>query len=83
MEAILSYLTGVHRDSAWATQGCPSRYRVEDVHYGEVGPDCLLDDVVNCGHSWGLHGSRVSCCLVLSLVRCILIRISVITLKYG
>jgi hypothetical protein len=32
MKAILAYLTGVHRDSAWATHGCPSRYHVEDVH---------------------------------------------------
>jgi hypothetical protein len=32
IEATLPYLMGVHRDSAWATHGCPSRYRVEDVH---------------------------------------------------
>jgi hypothetical protein len=32
MEAILPYLIGVHRDSAWDTHGCSLRYRVEDVH---------------------------------------------------
>jgi hypothetical protein len=48
-EAILPYLAGVHRDSAWAIHGCPSLYRVEDVHYGVVGPDRLLDHVVNYG----------------------------------
>jgi hypothetical protein len=31
-EAILPYLMDVRRDSAWATHGCPPRYRVEDVH---------------------------------------------------
>jgi hypothetical protein len=32
MEAIQPYLTGVNRDSAWATHECPPRYHVEDVH---------------------------------------------------
>jgi hypothetical protein len=32
MEAILPYLMGVHRDTAWTTHGCPSWYRVEDVY---------------------------------------------------
>jgi hypothetical protein len=25
---------------------------VEDVHYGEVGLDPLLDHIMNCCHSW-------------------------------
>jgi hypothetical protein len=60
MEAILPYLQCVHRDSAWATHGCPLRYHVEDVHQGEVGLDHLLDHIMNYGHSWCLSGSRVS-----------------------
>jgi hypothetical protein len=60
---------GVHQDSAWATHECPSWYRMEDVHYGEVGPDRLLDHVMNCGHLWCPPGSRVSCCQVCTLVR--------------
>jgi hypothetical protein len=31
-EAILSYLTDIYQDSAWATHEFPLRYRVEDVH---------------------------------------------------
>jgi hypothetical protein len=50
-QAILPYLMGVYRDSAWATHGYPSQYHVEYVHYGEVGPDRFLDQVVNCGQS--------------------------------
>jgi hypothetical protein len=68
-EAILPYLTGVHQDSAWATHGCPSRYYVEDVYYGEVGSDHLLDHIMNCGHSWCPPVSRVSCYLVYTLTR--------------
>jgi hypothetical protein len=37
-----------------------------------VGPDCLLDHVMNCGHSWCLRGSRVSCCKVIPLARSII-----------
>jgi hypothetical protein len=40
---------------------------VEDVHYGEVGSDRLLDHIVNYGHSWCLRGSYVSCCHAISL----------------
>jgi hypothetical protein len=69
MEPILPYLTGVHRDSAWATHRCPSRYRVEDMHLGEVDPDSLLDHVMNCGHSWCPPRSRVSSCQVYTLLR--------------
>jgi hypothetical protein len=32
--------------------------------------------VVNCGHSWCLRGSHVSCCQVISIASCILISIS-------
>jgi hypothetical protein len=35
---------------------------MEDVHYGEEGPDRLLDRIVNCCHSWCSLGLRVSCC---------------------
>jgi hypothetical protein len=68
-KAILPNLMGVHWDSAWATFGCSSQYRVEDMHYGEVGPDHLLDRIVKCGHSWCLCASQVSYCQVLSLAR--------------
>jgi hypothetical protein len=40
---------------------------VEDVHYGEIGSNRLLDRIVNCGHSWCLRGSLVSCCHAISL----------------
>jgi hypothetical protein len=42
---------------------------VEDVHYGEVGPDRLFDRVVNCCNLWGPSGPRVSCCQVNTLER--------------
>jgi hypothetical protein len=32
--------------------------------------------IVNCGHLWSLCDSRVSCCQVISLARCVLIQIS-------
>jgi hypothetical protein len=34
-----------------------------------VGPDHLLDHVVNFGHSWWLRGSCVLCYQVVSLAR--------------
>jgi hypothetical protein len=34
-----------------------------------VGPDHLLDCVMNCGHSLCLRGSCVSCCQVITLAR--------------
>jgi hypothetical protein len=43
---------------------------------GGIRPDSLIV-VMNCGHSWCLHGSRVLCCQVISHVRCILIQIYV------
>jgi hypothetical protein len=70
-------LTDVHCDSV----GPPT-----DAHQGITRKICTrvwwaqLDSlivIVNCGHSWFLHGSCVSCCQVISLVRSILIRISV------
>jgi hypothetical protein len=35
---------------------------MEDVHYGEVGPNHLLDCVVNYCHSWCPSGLHESCC---------------------
>jgi hypothetical protein len=32
LDDISPYLTNVHWDSVGATHGCPSRYRVEDLH---------------------------------------------------
>jgi choline-glycine betaine transporter len=32
LDDTLSYLTDVYWDSVWVTHGCPSRYRMEDVH---------------------------------------------------
>jgi hypothetical protein len=69
MEAILPYIMSVHQNSAWATNGYLSRYRMEDVHYGEVGPDRLLSRAANYGHWWCLRGSRMSCRWVNSLPR--------------
>jgi hypothetical protein len=37
------YLTGVQCDSVGATHGCSLRYRVEDLHLGEVGTTWLFD----------------------------------------
>jgi hypothetical protein len=42
LDDTLPCLMDVHWDSVWATHGCPLRYRVEDMHYGEVGPDLTL-----------------------------------------
>jgi hypothetical protein len=36
LDDTLPYLQDVHRDSVWATHECPSRHRVEDMHYGKV-----------------------------------------------
>jgi hypothetical protein len=56
-----------------------------DAHQGIARKTCTrvwwarLDSlivVMNCGHSWCLRGSCVSCCQVISLARCILILIS-------
>jgi hypothetical protein len=43
--------------------------RVEDMHYGDVGPNCLLDRIMNCSHSWCPPGSCVSYCQVYTLAR--------------
>jgi hypothetical protein len=72
-KAILPNLICVQWDSAWATHDMSvDAYTRKTCTRGEVGPDRLLDRVVNCGHSWRLRGSRVSCCQVLSLARCII-----------
>jgi hypothetical protein len=34
---------GCHWDSVWANHGCPSRYHMEDMHLGTVGPVRLFD----------------------------------------
>jgi hypothetical protein len=49
---------------------------------GAARPDYLIV-VTNFGHSWCLRGSRVSCCQVIFLARCILIRISMTPLDMG
>jgi hypothetical protein len=56
---------------------------VEDVHYGEVGPNRLFDRVVNCCHPWYPPGPHVSCCQVITLVRFKLARVSVIPSDMG
>jgi hypothetical protein len=61
---------------------------VEDLHQDTMGPARLFDIdslivVVNYGHLCCLHGSCVSCCHVISLARCILIRIFVTSLDMG
>jgi hypothetical protein len=38
LDDTLPSLTDVHWDSVWATHECPSRYRIDDMHLGEVGP---------------------------------------------
>jgi hypothetical protein len=69
------YLTDVQ----WDSVGAPT-----DAHQGTAWKTCTrvrwawlnsLIVVMNYGHSWCLRGSRVLCCQVISLVRCILIRI--------
>jgi hypothetical protein len=70
------YLTDVH----WDIWGPPM-----DAHRGIAWKiytrvrwtrlDSLIV-MVNCGHLWCLRGSRVSWCQVISLVKCILIQIS-------
>jgi hypothetical protein len=56
---------------------------MEDVHYGEVGPDRLFDRVVNCCHPWCPPGPCVSCCQVITLARFKLARVSVIPSDMG
>jgi hypothetical protein len=60
IEDILPYLMGVQWDSAWATHGM----FVEAYAWKTqaVGPNRLLDRVVNYCHSWCPLGLRVSCC---------------------
>jgi hypothetical protein len=76
-EDIPPYIHDVYRDSAWDTNRCSSRDRVEDMYYGEVGSDCLLDHIMNCSHLWCLHDSQVSCCQVLTLQCLKLARVTV------
>jgi hypothetical protein len=47
------------------------------------GLDHLFDIIMNYGHSWCLRDSRVLCCQVLSLARCILIRITATPSEMG
>jgi hypothetical protein len=80
----LPRLMDVHWDSVWATHGCLSmlsRGR-HALGWGRTRPDSLIV-IVKSGLSWRLHGSRVSCCQVISLTRCILIRISTTPLDMG
>jgi hypothetical protein len=56
---------------------------VEDVHWGEVGPDHLFDRVVNCCHPWCPSDPRVSYCQVITLTRFKLARVSAIPLDMG
>jgi hypothetical protein len=56
---------------------------MEDVHQGEVGPDCLFDHVVNSCHPWCPSGPRVSCCQVITLARFKLSRVSAILSDMG
>jgi hypothetical protein len=67
-----------HCDSVRATHRLPRRgFRVEDgTRVRWVWLDSLIVNVKG-GYSWYLCGSRVSCCQVISLVRWLLIRISV------
>jgi hypothetical protein len=44
----------------------------KDVDLGEVGPDHLIDLVVNCCHSWCPPDLRVSCYQVNTLARLII-----------
>jgi hydroxymethylpyrimidine/phosphomethylpyrimidine kinase len=51
--------------------------RLMDVHWDTVWKTCTrVIVIVKGGHSRCLHGSRVLSCQVISLIRCILIRIS-------
>jgi hypothetical protein len=70
-------LTDVHWDSGGSlTDACRGIAWTTCTRVRWIRLDSLIV-VVNCGHSWCLCGSRVSWCQVISLARCILIRISV------
>jgi hypothetical protein len=56
-------LTDVHWDNTGATHGCLSRYRVEDLHYGTVGPAQPFD---SHRELWPLVVPSWLMCLVLS-----------------
>jgi hypothetical protein len=71
---------GVQWDSAWATHGVSIEAYV---HLGEVGPDRLLDHVVNCCHSWCPPGLCVLCCQVYTLARLTIDSNLCDTLKHG
>jgi hypothetical protein len=78
LDDTLPRLTDVHSDSVWATHRCSSRLSCARHVLGRdrTWADSLIV-IAKGGHSWCLRGSRVSCCQVISLVRCILIWIFV------
>jgi hypothetical protein len=61
-EAILHYLLNDIGIVYAPPNRCPSRYRMEDVHHGDVGPDLLFDRVANCVESWVFVTIHVSFC---------------------
>jgi hypothetical protein len=64
----------VQWDSVQATQELPIEVFAWKMAIGKVGPG--LDPLIviaKGGHLCCLHGSRVSCCQVISLARCVLI----------
>jgi hypothetical protein len=77
LDDILPRLMDTNWDSVWATHGCPSRLSCGRLSLGRgrTQPDSLIV-IVEGGHSWCPRGSRVSCCQVIFLARCILIQIS-------
>jgi hypothetical protein len=62
----------------WATHRFSSRLSRgrHALGQGRTLPDSLIV-IMKGGHSWCLRGSRVSCCQVIYLERCISIRVSV------
>jgi hypothetical protein len=74
----------VHWDSVRATHGLPGEVLAwkTTLGRGSTRPDSLIV-IVKGGHSCCLHGSCVSCCQIISLARCILIRISVTPSEMG
>jgi hypothetical protein len=56
---------------------------MEDMHYGEAGPDRLFDRNVNCCHPWCPSSLCVLCCQVITLAKFKLARVSMIPSDMG
>jgi hypothetical protein len=84
LDDTLPYLTGDTRDSAWAVHGVSAEAYTwktcTRVRWAWL--DSLIV-IMNCCHSWCLHGPVVSCCQVITLARFKLARVSAIPSDMG